>query len=423
MKNETLRPIDQGIGGTGAPLRHLADAVPIDQGIGGTGITPTDDAMRPGTSNGRLGVVGVITGFASVCVDGLEIAYDASTTVKLDGALTTRNALRAGQVVVLDASGGITPHAASIAVRHEVTGPVEHLEAGFAMVAGQRVRLSDSVWGTTALQRGAWVSVSGLRDQAGVVQATRIDPSAPGPVTVRGQLVPGVIPHIGLLAVRASPFSHDVPVGGDVEAIGRYMNGSLLADSVAPDLLARDPVAYFGAAVDHYVVETYATSRTGGLQTGNGLQAAYHGPDVLGGRRVIALSRNLTGGGLVVTKITDVAPSPGSARLPMGDGAGAKRPAGSQPGSAGGSGSQDSIGGGARANTPGGDARAFAPAPMPSASIPQGGSGPGGGFDGGASQSAGSPRGYPSANAPSFSGGQGLSGGQRLGGGGRPAGP
>ncbi len=423
---ETPRPIDQGIGGTGAPPRRFADTVPVDQGIGGTGLTPSGEAVRPGGGSDRLGVVGVITGFASVCVDGLEIAYDASTTVKLDGALATRNALRAGQVVALDASGSINPHAASIAVRHEVTGPVEHLEAGLAVVAGQRVRLSDAVWGTAVLQQGAWVSVSGLRDQAGVVQATRIDPSTPGPVIVRGRLVPGVVPHIGLLAVQASPFSRDVPVGGDVEAIGRYVNGSLVVDSVAPDLLARDPVAYFGAAVSHYVVEAYTIPRLGGLETGTGLQAAYHGPDALGGRRVIALARSGTGQGLVATGITDVLHAPGSAGVPGRNGAGEGRSSGGKPGTASGSGPQGNTGNGARADMPGGNAQAPVPAPMPSTSIPQGVGGPGGSFGSfgaGAPQGFASPRSYSPSDAPgSLGGGQGLSGGQGFGGGGRPGG-
>ncbi len=421
VQDGTLRPIDQGIGGTGAPSRHFADTVPVDQGIGGTGLAPAGDATRPGTGSGRLGVVGVVTGFASVCVDGLEIAYDAATTIKLDGALATRSALRAGQVVVLDASGGIDPRAASIAVRHEVTGPVERLEPGLAVVAGQRVRLSDATWGIAALQRGAWVSVSGLRDAADIVQATRVDPGTPGPVIVRGRLVPGVVPHIGLLAVRASPFSRDVPGGGDVEAIGRYVDGGLAADSVAPDLLARDPVAYFGAAVSHYVVEAYTMPRPGGLQIGTGLQAAYHGPDAPGGRRVIALSRSVTGDGLVATGITDVAPPPGSTGAPGGDGAGAGRPPGGQPGSAGGSGPQGGAGGAARATIPAGDTQALAPAPVPGASTPQGAGGPGGSFGGGTSQGFASPRGYSPSDAPGPAGGQGLPGGQGFGGG-RPAG-
>ena len=412
----TPRPIDQGIG---APSRQLADTVPVDQGIGGTGLAPAGDAVRPGVGSGRLGVVGVITGFASVCVDGLEIAYDASTTVMLDGALATRSALRAGQVVALDAGEGINPHAASIAVRHEVTGPVERLEAGLAVVAGQRVRLSDAVWGAAAVQQGAWISVSGLRDPSGVVQATRIDPSAPGPVIVRGRLAPGVAPHIGLLALRASPFSGDVLAGGEVEAIGRYVDGSLAADSVTPDLLARDPAAYFGAAVSHYVVEAYTMPRPRGLQTGTGLQVAYRGPDALGGRRVIALSRGANGGGLVATRITDVVPTPGSAGAPGGDGAGAGRSPGGQPGSASGSGSQGSPGSGAKANVPGSDAQA----PVPSTSVPQGAGGSNGGFGGSPSQGFASPRSYSPPDAPGSPGGiPGLSGGQGFGGAGRPAG-
>ncbi len=447
-QSDSQRPVDQGIGGTGSPLRHLADAVPVDQGIGGTGLSPDGDAARPGAAGGRLGVVGVVTGFASVCVDGREIAYDAATSVRLDGAPATAQDLRAGQVVVLDASRGPGSRAASIAVRHEVTGPVERLAPGpapgLAMVAGQPVRLSDASWGAAALRPGAWVSVSGLRDASGVIQATRIDPHAPGPVSVRGRLVPGAVPgaapRIGRLAVHAAS---PVPPGaadGEVEATGRYADGSLLAASVTPDLLARDPVAYFGAAVDSYLVESFATRTAGGLLTGSGLRAAYHGPDSLAGdgRRVIALSRAPGGRGLVATAITDVVPQAVSHVPPAGaSGAGAEPGAGAGaghagsgapgPAAAGAIGPQDSAGaipaaGDARVAGPGSGTQALAPAPMPSPPAAQGAGTSAGGLGPRGVQGQ-SPSAAPPAAVPGLAGGQGLLGGPGFGGGGgRPGG-
>src|ERR1700687_2638762 len=56
--------VERGIGGTGAPAKtHLSD-----RGIGGTGI------------------VGVVTGFASICVDGLEVRLDKTASVSINGS-------------------------------------------------------------------------------------------------------------------------------------------------------------------------------------------------------------------------------------------------------------------------------------------------------------------------------------------------
>lgn len=419
-------PVDQGIGGTGAPLRHLADTVPIDQGVGGTGLAPAGEVQRSGPTGGRLGVVGVITGFGSVCVDGLEIAYDPATSVTLDDVPATFGALRVGQVVALDASGGPAPQASSVAVRHEVSGPVERLEPGLAVIAGQRVYLSDPVWGVEALRPGAWVAVSGLRDGLGVIHATRVDPRRPGQVRVRGHLVPGVPLRIGGLTVRASSPSLDAGIRSDpkgiVEVTGRYVDGRLLADSVVPDLLARDPVSYFGAGVERYVVEAYTTADPDGLRTGDGLRAAYQGPDAFSGgrRRIIAMTRDVKRTGLVATGITNVAPSSGQAGAP----AGGARPAAGPSTPSGGPGPQGGVGGTTRAGPPGGETQALAPAPMPGSSVVPRAGEMGGAFGGGGPPPGGAaPRGFPPTGTPTFPGGPGFSqGGQGFGGGGRSGG-
>src|SRR5580698_2173075 len=68
---------DRGIGGTGAPSNGPAMA---DRGIGGTGI------------------VGTITGFGSVFVNGLEVAYAPGTPMTVDGVAEPDAALRVGQL-------------------------------------------------------------------------------------------------------------------------------------------------------------------------------------------------------------------------------------------------------------------------------------------------------------------------------------
>jgi hypothetical protein len=81
-----------------ATAQHgLDQTILAERGIGGTG-TPPGNPELADRGIGGTGIVGVITGFASVCVDGLEIAYDRSAAVDIDGAAGTPAALRVGQI-------------------------------------------------------------------------------------------------------------------------------------------------------------------------------------------------------------------------------------------------------------------------------------------------------------------------------------
>ena len=64
--------LDGGTGGTGNP----------EGGIGGTGNVANDGGI------GGTGIIGIITGFASICVNGVEIHYDINTPVSVDGQLS-----------------------------------------------------------------------------------------------------------------------------------------------------------------------------------------------------------------------------------------------------------------------------------------------------------------------------------------------
>ncbi len=88
-----------GVGGTGLSPRG---------GVGGTGNAPEREGGVGGTGHlpaggvGGTGVFGTVTGFGSLCVNGLRIGYDAGATVLLRGETvgTTRD-LAVGQVVWL----------------------------------------------------------------------------------------------------------------------------------------------------------------------------------------------------------------------------------------------------------------------------------------------------------------------------------
>ena len=186
---------DRGIGGTGAPPVALAD-----KGIGGTGIQPADAQ--------KTGVLGVITGFASICVGGEEVAYAPTTPVSIDGQPATPADLRAGQLAAIQATGpGL--QAQQVLIRHEVIGPVQSTSPpGLLIVAGQRVSLTPATLGQQP-PVGAWVAVSGFRGADGTIAATRIDPAPPNTIELAGTVTAdGPTLRIGAVTLLPAPDAH-----------------------------------------------------------------------------------------------------------------------------------------------------------------------------------------------------------------------
>jgi len=180
------RPDDSGVGGTGMRSGDDED----DSGVGGTGVAPgadDDDSGIGGTGiSADTGVIGTITGFASICVGDVEIHYDAASLVQVDDQRSTAAALAVGQVVeVLAGGSGAELEARQITVRHIVAGPVTGIAAdrNELEVMGQIVRLSASTRGggdneealaATDLALGTVVQVSGVRQNDGSVVASRV---------------------------------------------------------------------------------------------------------------------------------------------------------------------------------------------------------------------------------------------------------
>ena len=129
------KPIRQeGIGGTGHSGPH--------EGIGGTGYSEGLGGTGAPVITQKMTVVGVITGFASVCVNGLEIHFDDATKVLVDEKESDLESLRVGQIarVEVDAiQGRLTANAMEI--QHEVIGPVEAIDqnTGVVHMVGQTI--------------------------------------------------------------------------------------------------------------------------------------------------------------------------------------------------------------------------------------------------------------------------------------------
>ena len=79
---------EDGIGGTGRSTGS--------EGIGGTGRSPAES----GSGSARdFGFIGVIAGFASICVNGQEIHFDPATAIQIDGKAASAAQLSLGQMV------------------------------------------------------------------------------------------------------------------------------------------------------------------------------------------------------------------------------------------------------------------------------------------------------------------------------------
>jgi uncharacterized membrane protein YgcG len=226
-------------------------------GIGGTGITVQ---AEPGVGGmGGTGIVGVITGFASICVNDVEVHLDAKTPVTDNGVEVSAGSLAVGQMVAVRASGfGKEVMANRVALVHVAVGPVDSINAamGEFTVLGQTARTV--VTGEASkLVVGSWVRVSGHREAGGQIVASHVEPVPP---QAQAQLV-GVVERTALqtlvvsgTAVRSSDAqSVDRPtVGTEVLVAGLWDGKTLLAQK-----FKSEPTQQFIGAVERVVYEGY----------------------------------------------------------------------------------------------------------------------------------------------------------------------
>lgn len=175
-----------GIGGTGNAQDGIGGTGLIDprDGIGGTGAQAKRDEGMGGT-----GIVGIVTGFASVCVVGVEVHYDDATPVTVNGVPASAGNLSVGQLVSIVAQPAENGYRASqIAVQHAVAGPISRIDplTGHLDVLGQKVAPAANAvrdangqpMAASALKPGMSVLVSGLRGYDGQIIASRVEHSA-----------------------------------------------------------------------------------------------------------------------------------------------------------------------------------------------------------------------------------------------------
>ncbi len=280
--------------GTSAP-KQIAVLEPGDEsGIGGTGILARESGI------GGTGIVGEITGFGSIFVNGAEVETDRDTRIRVDGEAVSTHAFAVGEVVALHAvprKGGLFADEAH--VRHEVIGPVTGVNEDIFTVLGQRVRFAGP---RPAV--GERVAVSGFRDPAGVIHATRIAPAPTGEVLVVG--VPKARPsgwRLGDLALR---LPGEPPVG-EVRLRGRLEGQTLRVRVMQPVSLLP-----FDGSIGRAVIQGFVRPLGDGRLGIDGLRFAAAGVGQLPTDRPVRLELHRQAGGWRLDRLLP------SNRLPLG---------------------------------------------------------------------------------------------------------
>ena len=258
-----------GIGGTGAPIAQ--------SGIGGTGIheggtggTGNQESGISGTGSvasdggvGGTGIIGVITGFASICANGIEIHYDVNTPVSIDGRLSTVRDLAVGQVIAVRALGtGHELTASHISVIHAAVGPISRLnpETRELYVLGQAVQIGQlkDHGNFLNLKTGDWVQVSGHRLSSGTIVASRIESTTP---QLAEAGINGYVTQIDAkgFEVNGTRIDHDAQLlpagiiqGMEVRVVGHWDGAHLKVQHVQTE-----PTRQSIGNVEHVVIEGY----------------------------------------------------------------------------------------------------------------------------------------------------------------------
>ncbi len=162
---------------------------------------------------GTNSTVGVLSGFGSVFVNGVE--FDTSgASISVDGSSASENELQVGMIVsVIGNSSGATGTASSISTSDELEGLVESnsivtgTDTGTMMIMGQLVTITDTtvfeskVAGITTFSEvvaGNIVELHGYSDGNGSIVATRLEVKAADMSSYNGTIeLKGIVSNLG----------------------------------------------------------------------------------------------------------------------------------------------------------------------------------------------------------------------------------
>lgn len=265
---------ESGLGGTGAPAAGIGGTGAVAAGIGGTGAVAAGiggtgspaggiggTGAVAGSGMGGTGIVGTITGFASICVNGLEVHYDDATPMSENGQPANARRLAVGQVVAIDAAPSARGlEAKQVVIMHALAGPVTRNDRGGLEVMGQPVRFVAGLdrQGSEGFGPGTPVRVSGLRGADGTVVASRVE---------RADDLPehSAVGETHRNSVDGLPIrGRELPAEGTQTLVRGHWSGR---DLVARELVV-NPGRPFGDRAERLVIEARVRQDDGRLRAG-----------------------------------------------------------------------------------------------------------------------------------------------------------
>jgi len=289
-------------------------------GLGGTGaangvMVAAADGKKNGDGIGGTGILGTISGFGSIIVNGAAWEFDRHTAVESDGKPSSLEALKVGQVVMgVARTRGDKFFLDTLEIQHAVTGPVGAIDyaAETMTVLGQSVKLNlagdkAALDAFRTLQAGDMVSISGLRMDDGTIIASRVDEQSKddGRVLVRGlATVTGDRLRVGGLTVvpSADTLVSQPATGGQVFMSGRMINGQFVADVVTGE-----KALPFGTDVRDVSLEAYAPATANPLTIqGIAVQGARLPAGTAAGDRIVVNGHIAGDNTIAATAITKV---------------------------------------------------------------------------------------------------------------------
>lgn len=224
-----------GMGGTGyGPVQQDGT------GAGGTGHTPwmeATDGNGVGGTGHETEVEGVITGFASICVNGLELHYQSTTPIAINGRGATIKDLAVGQVVRVQARGmGDQLAISSLQVRHLMVATLQDINNGHALAMGRKVLIDPNAPLPSNLSNGSKIAISGFAGPDGTLVATRLDTvPADSPDSISGEVSRNNQGHWTIDGMAVDAPNAELKPGEIVRAEGRFDEGRFKADRVVRD--------------------------------------------------------------------------------------------------------------------------------------------------------------------------------------------
>lgn len=301
-------------------------------GIGGTGMSqdPMHGPMMQGSMHGSMmadgkkngdgiggtGILGTISGFGSIIVNGAAWEFDRHTAVETDGKPSSLEELKVGQVVMgVARPRGDKFYLDTLEIQHAVSGPITAIDYdGETMtVLGQTVRLNlagdkTAMDAFRTLQAGDTVSVSGLRLADGTIIASRVDEQSDDDERI---LLRGVASDVNTSSLKVGDLSISVNGGTTVapptDGAPVFVSGRMINGQFTADVISGYETLAFGRKVQDVSLEGYAPATQSPLKVqGVAIEGATLPAGTAAGDRLV-VTGHLTGNGTIAaTAITKV---------------------------------------------------------------------------------------------------------------------